>query len=362
MKAIIIGGGIAGLATAISLRKIGWDVVVNERATHYTEIGLGFILLPNGVLALDHLGAGTAIRKTGKYVKRAILQNEFGEIYKKETLNYSIAIQRYDCIKALCDLLPEESVCFGNDFSHFIYDDRGKATAVVYKNGVQQEGDIFIAADGANSMIRRSLFPEYRLSQTTVKELVCIADLPEISELLKGDLIKTQSESDGLSFGLLPCNDEQVIWYMQYDCTKWDMKDLSAKSKKDFAFSLLRKWPHPIDYVLNNTNFNKAFLWSTKDMDLLPAFHQKNIVLIGDAAHLALPFTSQGTNSALEDAIILANLLEGQKKDFGEVFTEFYYARKDTLEHYLDFGRMLSDRFLQPHLFVDEEAPIPLAK
>jgi 2-polyprenyl-6-methoxyphenol hydroxylase-like FAD-dependent oxidoreductase len=362
MKAVIIGGGVAGLATGISLRKIGWEVIVNERAPKYTEIGLGFILLPNGLRALEELGAGPAIRQTGKALKKAILKNQDGEICRKESMEPSMAIQRYDCINSLADLLPEECICFANEFSHFIYNDFGKATTVVYKNGVEQTADIFIAADGCNSVIRRSLFPEYKTKPTVIKELVCIADLPEMAEMLNGNLVKTQSETEGLSFGMVPCNDEQIIWYMQYDSSKNDMTTLTADSKREFAKKMLDGLPFPIEYVLNHSNFDKAFVWSATDMDLLPSFHSENIVLVGDAAHLALPFTSQGTNSALEDAIILADLLEGQTKNFGEVFTEFYYSRKDVLYKYLEFGRVLADRFLQPQLFVNDEVLIPLAK
>ncbi len=362
MKAIIIGGGIAGLAAAISLKKVGWEVSVNERASHFTEIGLGFILLPNGLEALDQLGAGPAIRQYGKFLKDAILQNSHGEVYKKEDLSYSLAIRRYDCLQALETLLPKDCVHYGNEFSHFIYNEKGRATTVVFKNGERQTGDIFIAADGANSAIRKSMFPQFKTTATKVKELVCIADLPEIAEMLDGNLLKTQSDHMGLSFGMVPCNNEQIIWYMQYDCNRWDMPDLNPETKRKFAFNMMKGWPHPIQYVLNHSNMNKSFLWTTKDMDILPSFHHRNIVLIGDAAHLALPFTSQGTNSALQDAIVLSELLEGQRKDFSEIFTEYYYNRKDVLCKYLQFGRMIADRFLEPALFVDEEAPIPLAK
>ena len=56
MRAIIIGGGIAGLASALALTRRGWQVEVFERAPEFTEVGAGLSLWPNALRALDALG------------------------------------------------------------------------------------------------------------------------------------------------------------------------------------------------------------------------------------------------------------------------------------------------------------------
>ena len=62
MRAIIVGGGIAGLASALALSRRGWQVEVLERAPRFTEVGAGLALWPNGLRALDALRLGEHVR------------------------------------------------------------------------------------------------------------------------------------------------------------------------------------------------------------------------------------------------------------------------------------------------------------
>src|SRR5688500_18542075 len=105
MKALMIGGGIAGLAGAITLRKAGWNVTVKERATQFTEVGLGFIILPNGLEALDQVGAGEYVRQHGKMIGEAIIRTPDGKIIKDDKLDNCFGIKRSACIDALRVLL-----------------------------------------------------------------------------------------------------------------------------------------------------------------------------------------------------------------------------------------------------------------
>jgi len=364
MKALIIGGGIAGLAAAITLRKAGWDVIVKERSLQFAEVGLGFIILPNGLEALDQVGAGDEVRKNGKIIDEAVIRTPDGAIVKDDKLDSCLGIKRSSVIDALRNVLPHEIINTGSEFSHFEYNDNHKAIAAHFKNHERIEADIFIAADGANSIIRKMLFPSHLTGETKIKELVGIADMPEMVQQLNGKLLKTQCNNKGLSIGVLPCNDQQIIWYMQFDCMANDIVDLSNESKKNFALTLLKGWPDPIPYILENTDYSKTFMWFTKDMPVLSSFHKNNIVLIGDAAHLVLPFTSQGVNSALQDAIILGRLLKDGKhiESFDEVFTTYHQCRKEILEEYHLFGKMMAQRFLDPLHYKNEDIPIPLAK
>src|SRR5215467_7912629 len=72
MKAIIVGGGIAGLASALALTRRGWQVEVLERAPQFTEVGAGLSVWPNALRALDALGVGGPVRR------RAVLQGQAG--------------------------------------------------------------------------------------------------------------------------------------------------------------------------------------------------------------------------------------------------------------------------------------------
>ena len=72
MRTIVIGGGIAGLASALALTRRGWHVEVLERAPEFGEVGAGLSLWPNALRALDALGVGEQVRS------RAVLEGQVG--------------------------------------------------------------------------------------------------------------------------------------------------------------------------------------------------------------------------------------------------------------------------------------------
>src|SRR4051812_32102054 len=64
--AVIVGGGIGGLSTALGLRRTGWQVTVLERAGEFRPVGAGVVLQANGLRCLDALGVGSAVRQGGR--------------------------------------------------------------------------------------------------------------------------------------------------------------------------------------------------------------------------------------------------------------------------------------------------------
>lgn len=57
-------------------------------------------------------------------------------------------------------------------------------------------------------------------------------------------------------------------------------------------------------------------------------WHYRNVLLVGDAAHGVLPFLGQGANAALEDALILSELLRVNDGNFEESFSQFVQKRQ----------------------------------
>ncbi|MGH9101469.1 MAG: FAD-dependent oxidoreductase [Acidimicrobiales bacterium] len=78
LTAMVVGGGIAGLASAVSLRQAGWEVAVLERAPAFGEVGAGLAITRNGMTALEAIGVGKAVRAVGHQTLTAGFQDPSG--------------------------------------------------------------------------------------------------------------------------------------------------------------------------------------------------------------------------------------------------------------------------------------------
>ena len=59
LRAVVVGGGIGGIAAAVALARAGVDVRVYEQAQQLAEVGAGVSLAPNGLRMLERLGCSS---------------------------------------------------------------------------------------------------------------------------------------------------------------------------------------------------------------------------------------------------------------------------------------------------------------
>ena len=79
-RALVVGGGVGGLAAAIAIRSAGWEVEVLERGTVRAAPGAGLALWPNGVRALRALGMGDAIAPIAARVPEMAVRRPDGRV------------------------------------------------------------------------------------------------------------------------------------------------------------------------------------------------------------------------------------------------------------------------------------------
>lgn len=362
-KVIVIGGGVAGLATAIFLHRAGWNVTVKERANGYTAVGHGFILLPNGLEILEHLGIKNEAMQSGACITQYVNKTTNDIELINESLLDNLAIRRNELVSILAKCLPANAIHFGCKIQSLLWNkNQGDNILLCYENDQYEEADLVIGADGAHSVVRSLTFPEFRSVGNLVNEIVGVCSIPKNNVLIPNQLLKIQSEKGGAALGILHCSKQELIWYLQYDNAKYPTPASVASEIKDFVLSITDGWSSTVDEIFNLTDFDKVHVWRTHYMELLPSFHKKNIVLIGDAAHTFLPFTSQGANSALVDAYTFCNLIadhKSEKQNWEGVFNQYYQLRKEDIIKNIAFGKKMTELFLHPEN--KDELIVPLA-
>lgn len=357
MKVTIIGGGIAGLAQGIFLKKNGHDVTVFERTSEVQTRGHAFLMNGDG---LNHLKSFTDKNSKDIPAKKVDLfsfKRPNNEQLIKIGLDDWYCIKRVDLINYLVSFYNSDTLKFGCDFSNFEYEGE-KVKAVVFKNGSSAESDIFIGADGSNSATRKALFGPTTYTPVEVKEVVGISAYSKSSEY--NIFQKFQSAQMGLSCGFIPATDNECVWFMQYDSRfEKDYNVQSPEQLKEFCHAMLKEFPEEVKNLLDGNNFGTSYIWNTHDFDLLPTFHKENVVLIGDAAHLALPFTSSGTTNAIKDAAVLTECL-ASTQSIQMAFAMYYDQRSNELVNHIQQGRDLKQIFLEPDKYSERGFILPL--
>ena len=362
MKVVIIGGGIAGLTVGALLQRRKYEIVINERYRGIPTNGNAFLMHYDGVNIIHELkkiDRKIFLPMPGKVVNKFKLQRPSG----KDVINMRIppwqCLKRAEFINFLYSLVPYQYIKEDRDFSHFIYEDN-RAIAAQFKNGDVEYGDIFIGADGGNSAVRKHLFGQTAYTPTEVKEIVGISVNKEIATQFAQTFTKTQSNVKGLAFGFIPSTDEELVWFLQFDPTIADIQNPTPSQLKEFCLTMMARFPQIVKDVINSDDFSNTYVWNTRDFDALPSFHKSNIVLIGDAAHLALPFTSAGTTNAIRDAKALAQELFNADQPLETVFTNYYNNRIEDIRNQVTKGRELKNNFLHPSSISDDDLQVPL--
>jgi 2-polyprenyl-6-methoxyphenol hydroxylase-like FAD-dependent oxidoreductase/predicted DsbA family dithiol-disulfide isomerase len=359
MKIVIIGGGIAGLALSHLMIQKGHEIVINERCNEIPLTGNAFMMHEEALTILKNI-LGPEMKMPGSMIDTFILKRPNDEEVKYTKMEAWQCVKRVDLVKTLLAPLDKNIIKFGRSFSYFIYKNN-KAVAAVFENGDVEVGDVFVGADGCNSQVRQLLFGETKFTDVEVKEILGIVRNVEITKQLKGVFTKYQDAEKGISFGCIPISETECVWFNQFDVSLCHDSLDSKAALKNFSSQILKDFPAQVQTILAATDFNESYLWNTKDFDPLSSFHAKNIVLIGDAAHLALPFTSAGTTNALYDAAEMAAVLEDEK-DLEKAFTQFYQKRIESIKEHVMLGRKLKKDFLFPSQIGEKDIQIPLIK
>jgi 2-polyprenyl-6-methoxyphenol hydroxylase-like FAD-dependent oxidoreductase len=322
---LIVGGGIAGLTTAIALKKIGIDAVLAEAAPEIRAVGAGLALAANAMQALRQIGVSEAVIPLGRELKAFTIYDHKGKPISKTNTDpansrfgiSNFTIHRAELHRCLLNQLDAGQVLTGKRSKDIT--EEGDLYRVDFEDGSFLKAKNVIVAEGIHSPIRKKLLPA---SNIRYAGYTCWRGVVDDSSLQ----IEETSETWGAKgrFGVTPLANGQVYWYACINSPHANSK-LKDWGKKELL-EVFEDFHFPIPQVLSATKPDRIIWNDIMDLDPIDRYALGKIVLIGDAAHATTPNMGQGACMAIEDAAILASCLS-KYKDVAEAFLAFEKRR-----------------------------------
>jgi 2-polyprenyl-6-methoxyphenol hydroxylase-like FAD-dependent oxidoreductase len=309
-RAVIIGGGIGGLAAAVALRKVGVEVEVYERAPEIHEVGAGLSLWSNAVQALTRLGVAEALLPRASVIRSARTMNAAGKRLDETDLTRyaekagypSVCAHRAELQRVLLEALPAGVVHTGAECSSVSQTDT--EASATFTDGRRATGDLLIGADGLRSVVRRSLAdpgPPRYAGYTAWRGI--------------GPYAPRELGSDqgwfavgrGCQLGLFPCGPGRLYWFVTKNAPA-NQSDPPGGHKSALLAAFAR-WHPDFRAVIEATDESVIFRNDIIDRPPSRDWGRGRITLLGDSIHATTPNLGQGACMALEDAVVLAATL-----------------------------------------------------
>jgi 5-methylphenazine-1-carboxylate 1-monooxygenase len=325
MKVVIVGGGIGGLALALSLQRHGVDCEVYESAPEVREIGVGITLLPHAMRELAQLGVQAPLEEAGIDNLESVFFNRFGQfIYREPRGRHAgypwpeVGIHRGKLhrvlYRAALDRLGVERIhldrrCTGVD------QDAVSATAR-FVDGAgapapEARGDVVIACDGVNSAVRRQFYPDEQVAFTGINTWRGVTVHPPIlsgqSYLRIGTIATGKMVIYPIEDNVDGKGNQLINWVAEIRQDVASKNDWNKPGRVEDFLPFFAGWRFDwLDVPRLITTAQQIFEYPMVDKDPVARWTFGRVTLLGDAAHPMYPRGSNGSAQALIDASTLS--------------------------------------------------------
>lgn len=305
-KILISGAGIAGLGLARQFKRLNIPFKIIEKRTHLSTDGAGIALPANAVQALQYIGLGASIDQHSHQINKIIYTDTAGSILSEASLlekplqiSKFVALHRHK----FHDILREGI----DDVIHFDtainkLTQTNNAVLVTFNNSKQEEFSAVIGADGVNSNVRQLAFVDTSLVDLGVAIWRWTCKYP-VHALQPTYMLGLRD-----IFMAYPIGKDEVYCYAH----AYDPENLSTKTNnhRDTLIKQFDNHQGIAKIMLGILPQNKFIIPGRLRSVPQPLFSSGRVALIGDASHACSPMLQQGAACALEDVIVLSELLK----------------------------------------------------
>jgi 2-polyprenyl-6-methoxyphenol hydroxylase-like FAD-dependent oxidoreductase len=348
-KALIIGSGVAGTATALLLATQGWDCEIFEASGEpAADGGLFLNVATNGLAVLEQLGLQERLLEDAHrcpymemYSGRGTLLGLVPNGPAGDPDRGSAVVRRAWLNQVLREAVAEAGIPLTHGARlQDIREEHATVTAL-FADGRTAEGDILIGADGVGSPTRRWIDgdapePEY-------SGLVSIGGMARVPGLAATPLTQRMVFGARSFFGYLVRDDGTVLWFANVTEPERDRSSFRAIPSETWLQRLRDLHsddPSPVPEILDHVE-GEIGAYPLYDLVHVPRWHRGRVVAAGDAVHATSPSAGQGASLALEDAFVLARCLHGAA-DHVAAFTKYQVQRQPRAEEVVRYARAVN--------------------
>ena len=314
IRIVIVGAGIAGLATALALARHGLRCHVFEQARLLSEVGAGVQLSPNSTRLLHQLGLENRLRRVAVQPQAIEMRRwDDNSVLRRTPLGAACeqhfgapyyTVHRADLYQGLLERLAAGTLHLGLRCTELRESRRG--VQVQFADGSLTTADLVVGADGIHSRVRDVLVrdqPRYS-GHSIYRALIPAERVPFLREEPKVVLWLGPGRHC-VSYPVSGGNQINLAATVPDPC--WRAESWSAQGKTEDLARAYADWTPEVRALTSAPDVVSR--WALHDRDCLHRWSTNRITVIGDAAHPMLPFFAQGANQAVEDAIVLAECL-----------------------------------------------------
>lgn len=322
--ALVVGGGIAGLAVARGLLDGGWEVEVRERLSGPPDIGGALGVWPGAMAALDRLGLGEEVRARAEYRSALRLRRPNGRVLLGAEGRGGHLVSRSALLDLLVRALPAGTV-------------RWNTPVTVADLAPGRDHDLVIGADGIHSLVRDTAFsrasPPRPLGSVAYRG-TRPGRVDGVTEVWGGRRI----------FGITPLDAHTTNWYAALDRRLLTETELASRDPDVHAAVLRREyagWYPDVARIVSGARTHGVDRRTLYDLPAFGRYAKGRHALIGDAAHAMAPNLGRGACESLIDAATLSRALT-EEPSLGWALARYDRARRGPTRRIVAASRVVN--------------------